>query len=745
MIKKMFFVTYFVLCTRENDYIDLHKLNVQKLINDCLYQKTFLPEFYDFKPSLKVNNFLRHCENIIEKATNDNFFNILLEKFIEKKHIFVTEMTNIRINIFKISKGLQYKKDKISFYKKIESNFLEFYYNIINDILDVIINFTDKTEVYKKTIEYIRVIIRKFHKKKDNLTKFNKKKLKPDNDQVLYIDQMIKFLKNIKDIAERKFCVSNRLKTTLNLHFLKFRTTEKFDFAKNEHIKQNRYDLIIKNFIVFEDFLQKKINFISKDLDLEVYQIIEQLDNIVTNVCILNIFDLNIKHFVSLLNYFNYLTKKVILETFDYNIHSGDKYSMNKNKFMKCDKAFFLIKHKKAFIHTLNINSYVSKKFFCSIDSTYKTILIENNIVWNFVCIESVYDEFLYISIISPQIIQQKNAILNYVNQIKDFLEQNLNILVFSKNSILYFKKQCLFMYNLCSVYSLLKINTKKIMKHMIVMLIDKHIEKTRKFMNEIKKNSKNIDDINFLEKVIIKIEQYFYLFIDSKVPEIKSKNNEDIRNFFYRELICGINLYEIDDNSTILQNSSLENTSPTHVNANSFNKETTCIDKSKDPAFIKDNQIVLNQSKINHNLQFSQQMKQVKDNKEHLLETFDKNTLLEGYVKNSNITSDQLKTVLEIKNESTINISDICYVFDWDFSQKFLESINQTNTKKLINIVNKLDSNSNIISTLKKISDLKNNTLNTNPVNSQNFTETFKKSNDTYITKTGIKRRKIK
>ncbi|KAL6120773.1 hypothetical protein NUSPORA_02445 [Nucleospora cyclopteri] len=563
MFKKMLLLVIFNFCIEDNIKILNQKAFITSIIADDCILNSFCPKFFDFNANYNCEDVLDHLKNIIYKTTDEKFIFAAFNKCEHNQHGMTYKIIEINECLDIISKTKTKHFNQAVYYSQIEIMLLSFFFNTIEKVIQLNKNDNLFIKLYTLMITNIDVIMHKINNKKYNLVK--SLHFKPINNEILKplfkkINCILKYEKDrIYSNLSIKHIFNNKFEQFISSHEIKVKSYEKKSekdcqttLVENKKIDHSHKKVLLKN------ILTSAFDFNIESFDKEIKTKINQIYKCLNDIYVFNLNEIDIKYFLKIILYYDYLIKKIYLEMNIKNnkiLHLSAMYTHS--KFLKYTETISILKNekKKVLIFIKNVNSEYFKsikhnKRYADFQLKYKKIFILNDL-------SLLYDDFLYIIFFKitkkKQYFQDISELLYLTNQLKIFFpltqlpyidyDYQLSFSIF----ILRLYIKCLFIDG----------NYRKILKNTTINLITIHINQLTIILNSLKKTPQNMKKIQFLDEIIDKNNENLTLINNNHFFNLKNENINDIKNFFYQEWAFEIKLFEemhkIFENSTSL------------------------------------------------------------------------------------------------------------------------------------------------------------------------------------------------
>ncbi|KAL6120675.1 hypothetical protein NUSPORA_02555 [Nucleospora cyclopteri] len=504
-----------------------------------------------------------YLKNIIYKTTDEKLLFAAFNKCEHNQQRMTYKISKINDCLDIISKTQIKHFNQAVFYAQIEIMLLSFFFNTIEIVIKLDKNENLIIKLYTLMITNIDEIFIKINNIKHNLIKSSH--LKHINNDILKtlfqkIECILKYERDkIHSNLIMKNVFTNMFKQFISSYEIKVKSYEKNSkidcqttLVENKKIDHSHKKVLLKN------ILTSAFDLNTESFDKEIETKINQIYSCLNDIYVFNFNEIDIKYFVMIILYYDYLIRKIYLEmNIIHNtlLHSSKVYTHS--KFQKYTNIMSILRIEKKivlkFIKNVKSEYYKSinyNKRYADFQLKYKKIFILNKL-------SLLYDDFIDIIFFKiskkKQYFQDISELLYLTKQLKNFYP--LSDLPYIDYD--YQLSYSIFILRLYIKYSFLESNNRKMLKNIVINLINIHITHLTIILNSLEKTPQNINKIQLLKEIIEKNTKNSTLIYNNQFLNPKNANINDMKNFFYQEWAFEIKLFEemhkIFENSTSL------------------------------------------------------------------------------------------------------------------------------------------------------------------------------------------------
>ncbi|KAL6120562.1 hypothetical protein NUSPORA_02687 [Nucleospora cyclopteri] len=132
MIRCVFLVITIIYTTTKKDNTDLYDSKIHAFIDDNIFSKDLLPNFFNEYEPLNFFGLINHFKNIIELTTNIDDSDSEIKNFFKNNKLFDENIVKINHLLKEKELGLRYLNDAVSLYKKTEIQLFQNLYDKIS-------------------------------------------------------------------------------------------------------------------------------------------------------------------------------------------------------------------------------------------------------------------------------------------------------------------------------------------------------------------------------------------------------------------------------------------------------------------------------------------------------------------------------------------------------------------------------------------------------------------------------------
>ncbi|KAL6122224.1 hypothetical protein NUSPORA_00754 [Nucleospora cyclopteri] len=311
------------LTTKNNSFqqtiINDKQSEISLYFQNTQFLKTFFPKFFNFTEPLMHKNFILHCQKLITKTIEKNFFKFSIQEYYLNK-----EKTNNNVNCFIInvkSLKLNFLIDfnPINYFQRIELHIFEFVLQKISAIK--VLNNDNRffNKILEENINFLIKLTRKLTRANCLLLKKSKSSFFIDTNIINIIKELNVCLTNIKNDKKEELYISQLFYESYIKYIHQYAVKMKLD--KNEIVKEIPFDTI-KARIEFANLkhneltycLKEKVFFKTKHFSLEIQNKIKNINNIVLLIFKSDFSMLKVDTIIEIYFYLNYLKTIVWLK-----------------------------------------------------------------------------------------------------------------------------------------------------------------------------------------------------------------------------------------------------------------------------------------------------------------------------------------------------------------------------------------------------------------------------------------------
>ncbi|KAL6120993.1 hypothetical protein NUSPORA_02170 [Nucleospora cyclopteri] len=617
MIIKILFLLNLVFSMDYFNTIIIQNNKINSIICDNNFLESFCPKIYNYEQPYTCEDVMDHLKDIIFKTIDKNFLNAA----INEKNFNKRSLSKYLVRIKKIAKNFKIKCPKsydiIVIYFQLEFLCFEFFWNTLKFIiqLDVKKEISEKM-IYDLIFKNLQRVLKKIKNRKYIFLN-SKKSNSVDNNQVItFLTEIFNFIRNQKNIIRTKFYLNAMFAKSISQYI----ENHKIQNKHNQHlfITKNQVDLINnKNkyakrcIFLLINILTHPFNVCSENLSVKIEKKITEIYIMVDKIIKTDGFLLDTKYLFMILYYFDYLKKQIYIGFYGLEKKFKEESEIfHSTEFLQSDSIFFKLNNEKKKLCRLYWN--LNLKYFNNYN--HHVICEKNKVIYNilydFIRIERLYDEFLTFRICNNRNIkeiEQEYYQYNNHNEVFIFLKK---IKIYKgwhdlvKTNFVLFQARCISILRIFSTYLILYNSYKVLTKNHIIDAISTHVQTLSDVLDNLKINEKlNIKKIEFIMFLIDKNKSNLFLInIDNT-----SINSESVvletKFCMHKEMFFDLKYYTLAFNICLSTNIFLDEqffienkNSENIISAVTYSKPFSNTVKQKQPN--------LNDSKINAEFQ---------------------------------------------------------------------------------------------------------------------------------------------